>query len=239
MIVIRLFLTGLLALGLISQAKSQPQLIPIGLAWSGNSVNANILRHNSLVSHEDKQYVAYYDEDGYVVLAKRNLGSANWEIRRTPYQGNIKDAHNSINIMVDGDGYLHMSWDHHGDPLRYSRSQAPGSLELTPKMPMTGQKESRVTYPEFYRLPYLPSPHRGPNPRFPNPGLSVVSGCRTGKPGLSGHLGQPGKTTMAVQRPDGLFRWIVGTELRYGVVEKRQATPCLCAESGAGRWGED
>ena len=55
--------------------------------------------------------------------------------------------------MVDGDGYLHMSWDHHGHPLRYCRSKEPGSLELTEKMPMTGKKEGRVTYPEFYRLP--------------------------------------------------------------------------------------
>jgi len=116
-------------------------------------VNANILRHNSVVSHGNKQYVAYYDADGFVVLAKRKIGSKNWEINKTQYKGNVRDAHNSISIMVDGDGYLHMSWDHHGHPLRYCRSKAPASLELTEKMPMTGKNEQQVTYPEFYRFP--------------------------------------------------------------------------------------
>jgi hypothetical protein len=97
--------------------------------------------------------VAYYDADGFVVLAKRKLGSETWETKKTKYKGNVRNAHNSISIMVDGDGYLHMSWDHHGNPLRYCRSKAPDSLELTDKMPMTGKKEKRVTYPEFYRLP--------------------------------------------------------------------------------------
>jgi len=134
-------------------ALAATKLIPIGMGWAKNSVNANILRHNSVVSHENKQYVAYYAEDGFVVLAKRKLGSEKWESKKTQYKGNVNDAHNSISIMVDGEGYLHMSWDHHGHPLRYCRSTAPGSLELTAKMPMTGKKEKRVTYPEFYRLP--------------------------------------------------------------------------------------
>jgi hypothetical protein len=129
-----------------------PKLVPIGKAWAKNSVNANILRHNSVVTHENYQYVAYYDAEACVILAKRELGSEDWEIVKTPYQGNVRDAHNSISIMIDGEGYLHMSWDHHGNPLRYCRSKAPGSLELTEKMPMTGKKEDNVTYPEFYRM---------------------------------------------------------------------------------------
>jgi len=132
---------------------AETKLVPIGKGWAKNSVNANILRHNSVVSHEGHQYVAYYSEDGFVVLAKRKLGSEQWEISKTPCKGNVRDAHNTINIMVDGDGYLHLSWDHHNHPLRYCRSVAPGSLELTDKMPMTGIKEKSVTYPEFYRLP--------------------------------------------------------------------------------------
>ena len=88
-----------------------------------------------------------------MVLARRELGSDDWAVQRTPYQGHVQDAHNTINIMLDGVGYLHMAWDHHGHDLRYCRSVAPGSLELTEKLPMTGQQETRVTYPEFYRMP--------------------------------------------------------------------------------------
>lgn len=149
----RLLTITFIAIVSLSATLSDTRLVTAGKAWARNSVNANILRHNSVVSHENSQYLAYYDADGKVVLAKRDLGSENWAIQRTQYKGNIRDAHNSISIMVDGDGYLHMSWDHHGHPLSYCRSKTPASLELTEKLPMTGKKEERVTYPEFYRLP--------------------------------------------------------------------------------------
>lgn len=105
-----------------------------------------------MVTSGNTQYAAFYDAAQNVVLAKRSLDSQKWQIKKTRYKGNAKDAHNSISIMVDREGFLHMSWDHHGHPLRYCRSVAPGSLELTDKMPMTGKKESRVTYPEFHKL---------------------------------------------------------------------------------------
>jgi hypothetical protein len=46
-----------------------------------------------------------------------------------------------------------VAWDHHNNPLRYARSLLPGSLQLSPPMPMTGLQEQQVTYPAFYRLP--------------------------------------------------------------------------------------
>lgn len=125
----------------------------IGNAHAANSINANILRHNSIVSDATHQYSAYYDASGTVVLAKRAFGSDQWETKRTQYTGNIKDAHNVISLGLDGDGYLHMSWDHHNHPLRYVRSTAARSLELGEKMTMTGKFEKKVTYPEFYNLP--------------------------------------------------------------------------------------
>lgn len=136
-----------------ANVSAEVALVPVAQGWAKNSVNAVIFRRNSVVTHGDTQYVAFYNEDRQVVLAKRTLGRDTWDIKQTPYTGNTTDAHNAISIMVDGDGFLHMSWDHHGHTLRYCRSQASGSLELTDKLPMTGRKESRVTYPEFYRLP--------------------------------------------------------------------------------------
>ncbi len=130
-----------------------PRTTPIADGWAGNSINAVIFRRNSVVTDVNDQYVAFYDAYANVVLAKRQLGTVIWEIQVTQYQGNITDAHNSISIMADSDGFLHVSWNHHGSPLSYCRSKAPGSLELTDKMPMTGYKEQNVTYPEFYRLP--------------------------------------------------------------------------------------
>ena len=125
----------------------------IALGWARNAVNTAVFRKNSVVSHQGQQYAAFYDSAGYVVLAKRSLPAGAWQVKRTTLTGNIRDAHNVICIMVDGDGYLHISWDHHGHPLHSSRSVAPGSLELLPAMAMTGRDENRVTYPEFYKMP--------------------------------------------------------------------------------------
>lgn len=125
----------------------------VGLAWAGNTVNTVVFRHNSIVSDKQWQYIAYYDSAAHVVLARRKNGATQWEVKQTHFTGNIKDAHNSISIMLDGNGYLHMSWDHHNNKLNYCRSKEPHSLELTEKMPMTGNTESSVSYPEFYKMP--------------------------------------------------------------------------------------
>jgi hypothetical protein len=129
------------------------RLVDVGEGWARNSVNAVVFRKNSLVTHGDVQYIAYYDRDAHVVLGKRKLGSDAWELKTTPYKGHALDAHNSISIMVDGANYLHLAWDHHNSTLRYARSLRPGALEMTGEMPMTGQGEASVSYPEFHRQP--------------------------------------------------------------------------------------
>lgn len=128
-------------------------LLPAGEGFSQTSVNTAVFRGSSVATHGDTQYISYYDKDGYVVLGKRKIGSPDWTLRRTQYKGNISDGHNVISIGVDGDGYLHVSFDHHGHPLRYAVSVAPGSLELGPMKAMTGNNENDVTYPEFYTMP--------------------------------------------------------------------------------------
>lgn len=124
----------------------------VGFGWSNNSVNTVIFRNSALTSFKGNQYTAYYDPEGRMVLAKRKLNSKKWDKIITPYTGNVKDAHNDISIIIDGDGYLHVSWDHHDTRLRYARSLKPFSLELSEEKPMTGIDEDKVTYPEFHNL---------------------------------------------------------------------------------------
>ena len=130
----------------------QTRLVEVGKGYSQTSVNTTVFRNNSLVTQGDEQYISYYDSDGYLVLGKRKLDSDEWTLNRTQYKGNVKDAHNIISMMLDGDGYLHVSFDHHGHKLNYCRSTAPHALELGDKESMTGIDEGNVTYPEFYPL---------------------------------------------------------------------------------------
>jgi hypothetical protein len=136
-----------------SSRAADVRVVEVGEGWARNSVNAVVFRRNSLATHDDQQYIAFYDPQARVVLGKRKLGSEAWELKTTPYRGNALDAHNSISIMVDGAGYLHLAWDHHNSVLRYARSRRPGALEMSDEMPMTGQDEASVSYPEFHRQP--------------------------------------------------------------------------------------
>ena len=134
-------------------APPSTRMVPVAEGWARNSVNAVVFRHNSVITYKDTQFIAFYDADSRLVLGKRRSGDTAWQLKITPYKGNTSDAHNTISLMVDGEGYLHISWDHHNNPLRYCRSISPGSLELTEKMPMTGLHEEKVTYPDFYKMP--------------------------------------------------------------------------------------
>lgn len=143
-----------LAFSLTAAALCDTRLVKAGDGYSRTSVNTAVFRGSSVISHGKQQYISFYDEDGYVVLGKRKTGDKKWTLHKTQYKGNIADAHNVISIGVDGDGYIHASFDHHGNPLHYARSVAPGSLELGELMPMTGgDDEKDVTYPEFYTMP--------------------------------------------------------------------------------------
>lgn len=120
--------------------------------WAKNSVNTVIFRRNALYTYKDHQYIGFYDNNRDMILGKRKLGTSHWLLERTPYQGNAFDAHNSISLIVDQEGYLHVSWDHHNNYLRYARSVSPESLKLGEEQSMTGTLEKVVTYPEFYKL---------------------------------------------------------------------------------------
>jgi hypothetical protein len=145
-------LTGTIVRG---QKKISPGVstVDVGLGWAGNSINIVVFRKNSIVSDKGQQFISYYDGEGNVVIGKRNLGSNNWLLNKTKYKGNIRDAHNSISIALDGDGFVHIAWDHHNNQLHYAKSVEPFSLELTEMMPMLGQLEKKVSYPEFYKSP--------------------------------------------------------------------------------------
>ena len=133
----RLFLLSLLLLFTTvfvtdgqSRVEIKPEIVKIGKGWARTSVNATIFRKNSIVSHQDYQYVAWYDSTAHVVVAKRNLNNDRWVCKRIRMKGNVNDAHNVISIMVDGDGYLHLAWDHHNGPLNYCKSTGPEHLSL-------------------------------------------------------------------------------------------------------------
>lgn len=135
------------------------RLIPLAQdAFSGSSVNVLSGVKQTLYTRNGMQYAAFYNADAKLVVAKRAVNSGQWQVVETPFSGNVNDAHNHISLVVDDEDYLHIAWDHHNTPLKYARSVASGSLQLT-KARMLSQPgaqapalENSVTYPQFYAL---------------------------------------------------------------------------------------
>lgn len=132
------------------------------------NINAVSYKTQSLTTVGDYQFTSYYDSDGKLIVGRCNLAKdrKTWTLLRTEFTSfNIKDSHNTSSIAIDGDGYLHVAWGVHGNPLPYTRSTTPvlneGPLHLIGEsvgnsggiagaLPF---QSGRVTYPEFFNIP--------------------------------------------------------------------------------------
>ncbi len=129
----------------VQAQKSTPlQTIPVGTIWTGHSVGFDLL------TTEKYQYVAYYDSAQNMVVAQRPLDSVQWKKTTLPTKIGW-DSHNYVDVVVDKEGYVHVSGNMHGVPLLYFRSEKPENIDHFEKLPMTGKNENRVTYPVFFK----------------------------------------------------------------------------------------
>lgn len=101
-----------------------------------------------LLTHGEQQYVAYYNEQHQMVVARRNLDDREWQKAALPSKIGW-DSHNYITMAVDSAGHLHLTGNMHCVPLIYFRTEKPGDIATFTQQPMTGQDEQRCTYPRF------------------------------------------------------------------------------------------
>jgi len=132
----------------------------------GQCINGLAFQQDALASHKNHQYVAFYDADRRVCLARRKLPGGDWAVLRFPdYPFRSNDAHNTISLGIcPKDGTIHLAFDHHGHPLHYrvSRKGAAddpkaGAWEPSLFGPITSELEKgksiRITYPRFWQTP--------------------------------------------------------------------------------------
>lgn len=122
----------------------------LGEGWASNTVNTVIFRHHGVLTWGEFQYTAFYFNETKLRVVQRNLASNLIKTHDIAGQYNLRDAHNSISLGVDRNGYIHISYDHHATKLRYRRSEQPHAIgSWTDELSMTGVNEDRVTYPTF------------------------------------------------------------------------------------------
>ena len=121
--------------------------LPVSQVWSGHPVGFFLL------TQDDVQYVAYYDEQRRLTVAQRDLSSRRWKYAVLDSVLGW-DSHNYVTMAVDGAGFLHLAGNMHCNPLVYYRSAEPGDADSLKRIPaMVGQREQRCTYPRFLRGP--------------------------------------------------------------------------------------
>jgi len=126
--------------------------LPLSKAYAKTMVNTPIFRVNSIVSDSNFQIVSYYDGDGNIIFAKRSLKSEKWDFFRTHLKGDVNNAHNIISMELDGEGFIHLSYNQHASPLCYRKSIHPYEFVFgEPEYMVDSIEEQEVTYPEFYR----------------------------------------------------------------------------------------
>lgn len=129
------------------------------------------------ITYKGYQYGVFYsakDRGGYgdffaeVMIARRKIGTSNWEYSTLPvYRVTSNDAHNRVSIAIsEGDGTIHIAFDHHNTPrINYART-LPGVADkpestiwndqvfsFQRNMGFAKNAVERVTYPTFHTIP--------------------------------------------------------------------------------------
>jgi hypothetical protein len=136
------------------QTETVVQTIEIDSVWAGHPVGF------CLLTHGDRQYIAYYNANRNMVVGQRNLNDPEFHLHVMPatyretHGGTSTvlgwDSHNSVTLGIDKEGYIHLSGNMHVNPLTYFRSTEPNDIStLEQVMQMVGTEEDRCTYPKF------------------------------------------------------------------------------------------
>jgi hypothetical protein len=137
----------------------QTPVVVDNTAWSWNWSSCD---QEKIATFGGFQYTVYWDADQVMVLARRDLRDDAVQAIRLP-RCTLKnnDGHrNTVLGISAADGRLHLSWDHHGDQLHYTKSRAgfltkppdtihEADIELPQSMLSDPRRERGVTYPRF------------------------------------------------------------------------------------------
>ena len=133
----------------------------------GNFINGKSYQRMPIETYKGWQYVTYYDPQRHVCIGRRKLPDGIWELIQFKdylFEGN--DNHNVTVLGISqGDGTIHLAFDHHGEPLNY-RVSKPGVATDPDNMQWNaslfsdvrdwlkqGEQLSNVTYPRFVPTP--------------------------------------------------------------------------------------
>ena len=132
--------------------------IAVSPVWSGHPVGFDLL------THRDRQFIAFYDAERKMTVGQRRLEQDAFEFVRLEgvwleARGRLSteiawDSHNSLTMAIDRTGHIHLCGNMHVDPLIYFRTAQPLDITTFERIDhMVGRNEERCTYPVFIQGP--------------------------------------------------------------------------------------
>lgn len=100
---------------------------------------------------DDNHFISYYDKDKNFCVGYRKLSDTVFQ--KIILNSKIAwDSHNFIKMIVDNQGYIHISGNMHNVQLNYWRSKRPyDASEFIELHQMVGTEEDNTTYPHFLK----------------------------------------------------------------------------------------
>lgn len=131
-----------------------------GELYGATGVNGGAFTQDGVTSAPNGDlYAAYWDSQRRPIVARWVSTLRTWQtfdlstIPGNPLASPVPvDGHNTLAVAVDGNGFIHVSGNHHNTALRYVRSTAANDISAWTVPAMVGTQEDSVTYPQFVRL---------------------------------------------------------------------------------------
>ncbi|VGO12523.1 hypothetical protein PDESU_01076 [Pontiella desulfatans] len=130
-------------------------------------VNGRTHQQTPIVTHKGYQYTTYFNSRRHLCVARRQLPAGGWSV--IEFEDHVfesSDSHNTAVIGIcEGDGTIHLAFDHHANPLKYRVSELgaashPTDVEWSAALfgPVADRLGSlgridKFTYPRFFNAP--------------------------------------------------------------------------------------
>ena len=109
-------------------------------------------RRYALYTDSIYQHAAYFDDEDYLVIARRRLGDDTWQALRSAIRTASTNV-DALTLSLDGEGRLHLVWTAGNAEPGYATGIEPGSLALSRTNGMSAPNERYITQPHLFRQP--------------------------------------------------------------------------------------
>ncbi|MBU1110633.1 BNR-4 repeat-containing protein [Patescibacteria group bacterium] len=122
-----------------------------------NRADFNMAIATAMIDSEERIFLAYMKNTGAEKGGQAAIEIAMLENDQWSYQiiddETLADSHNVASLVVDGENYIHITYDMHDTPWKYKVSACPGTIECGFEDRPSQLPGEMISYPRYWRTP--------------------------------------------------------------------------------------